>query len=275
MRTIYCLFLITVTINFQCFGQRDEVESPYEVNEKLEIPLALIGAGVTAWGFYKIDQKSGADPSTIERLNFEEEIIPLNQRGQPRYSEQASKDSDYLFYGAFPIPFLVLFDDNIRRDAGRLSIMYLEALGLTGTMYTMSAAHVNKFRPLVYSEDAPMSEKTRGGAKNSFFGGHPSLTATSTFFVAKVVSDYYPDRTGLHVAMYSAAAAATLGNAYLRFMAGKHFLTDLMIGVPIGVLNGILVPALHKVRHVNLDDQRFSWRLFSGDAHGVTLRYKL
>ncbi|ELR69274.1 PA-phosphatase related phosphoesterase [Fulvivirga imtechensis AK7] len=273
MPTIYCFLFITLTINFQCWSQREEVKSPYEVNKKVEIPLMLIGIGITGYGFYKIDQKSGAHASTIENLKLEEEVIKINRHFQPRYSEKANKDSDVLFYASFPIPFLVLFDDNIRRDAGRLSIMYLEALSLTGSMYSMSAAHVDKFRPLVYADNAPMSEKTRGGAKNSFYGGHPSLTATSTFFVAKVVSDYYPERTGLHVTLYSAAAISTLGNAYLRFIAGKHFLTDLMIGIPIGVLNGILVPALHKVRHVNMD-RKFSWNLFSGDAHGLTLRYK-
>lgn len=273
MRTTFCFILVILSINFQCLGQSEEFKSPYKVNYKVEIPLALIGAGVTGYGFYKISQKSGADAATINNLVFEEEVIKLNRRWQPRYSETANKNSDFFFYGAFPLPFLMLFNDNIRKDAAPLGVMYLEALGLTGTMYSMTAANVNKFRPLVYSDEAPMHEKTRGGAKNSFFGGHPALTATSTFFAAKVVSDYYPDRTGLHVALYSFATVTTLGNAYLRFIAGKHFLTDLMIGVPIGVLNGILVPALHTVRHVNMD-KNLSWRLFTGDAHGITLTYK-
>lgn len=273
MYKIFLSILLVITVNFSCFSQPRVAESPYEVNEALEIPLALIGAGVTAYGFYEISKKSSSDSATVVNLSLEEEVIKMNRKHQPRYSEQANKDSDIFFYGSFPLPFLLLLDDNIRRDAGRISIMYIEALGLTGTMYSMTAANVNKYRPLVYSDEAPMSERTSSGAKNSFFGGHPSLTATSTFFAAKVFTDYYPERKGMHVLLYSAATMATLGNAYLRFKAGKHFLTDLMIGVPLGALNGILIPQLHKVRDVNMD-KNLSWNVFTGHAHGLTLKYK-
>lgn len=275
MQKIHISFLFIFLISIPCRAQPRVAESPYEVNEELEIALGLMGAGVTVYGFYKIGQKSGSDSATVVNLTLEEEVIPMNRHHQPRYSEQANKDSDLFFYGSFPLPFLLLLDDNIRRDAGRISIMYIEALGLTGSIYTMTAANVNKFRPLVYSEEAPMSERTSSGAKNSFFGGHPSLTATSTFFAAKVFSDYYPERKGMHVILYSAATLATLGNAYLRFKAGKHFLTDLMIGVPLGALNGILIPQLHKVRDVNFDkDKKLSWNVFTGNAHGLSLTYK-
>lgn len=275
MHKIYISLLVIILINFQAQSQPRVAESPYEVNEELEISLALVGAGITAYGFYKIGQKSGIDSATVANLSLEEEVIKMNRKYQPRYSEQANKDSDLFFYGSFPLPFLLLLDDNIRRDAGRISIMYIEALGLTGTMYTMTAAHVDKFRPLVYAEDAPMSERTSSGAKNSFFGGHPSLTATSTFFAAKVFSDYYPERKGMHVLMYSAATLTTLGNAYLRFKAGKHFLTDLMIGVPLGAINGILIPQMHKVRDVNHDkNKNLSWNFFTGNAHGLSVTYK-
>ncbi|UII20035.1 phosphatase PAP2 family protein [Fulvivirga ligni] len=277
MQRTILLFLLSIFILIQpTQAQRTEEDSPYEVIEALEIPLAIVGAGSTAYGFYLLNQKSGSDSLTIANLNINEDVIKFNRHGEPRYSEKASKQSDLLFYGSFPIPFLMLLDKNIRRDAGRISIMYVEALGLTGTIYSMTASHVDKYRPLAYSPDAPMSERMSSKAKNSFYGGHPTITATSLFFVAKVVSDYYPDRKGLHWVLYTAASVATLGNAYLRYRAGKHFLTDLMIGIPIGTLNGILVPQIHKVKNVNMDKiNKLSWKVFTGQAHGISLAYKL
>ena len=273
MQKIYLALLCVLIINTQTWAQSRVAESPYEVNEGLEIPLALIGAGATAYGFYRLSQKSGSDSLTIVNLSLEDDLIKFNRRHQPRYSEQASKDSDILFYGSYPLGFLLLLDDNIRRDAGRISIMYIQALALTGTMYTMTASSVDKYRPLAYSDDAPMSERMSSGAKNSFFAGHPSVTATSMFFAAKVYSDYYPERKGMHWFLYSAATVATLSNGYLRFKAGKHFPTDILIGMPLGALNGILIPHLHKVRDVNMD-KKVSFNFFTGQAHGLVLTYK-
>ncbi|MEM9855719.1 MAG: phosphatase PAP2 family protein [Bacteroidota bacterium] len=273
MRTIFTL-LLGLSIIFTAFGQRQERLSPYKLNKKIDVPLAVAGAAVTAYGFYRLTQKSDSDSLEIVNLNYQNDVSRINRNGGPRYSESASKTSDILFYGSMPLPFLVLLDKNIWRDKGRISVMYIQALGLTGTMYTTTATNVDKYRPLAYDESAPFDERAEGNAKNSFFGGHPSVTATSMFFAAKVVSDYYPDRKGLHWAMYGGAAVATFANAYLRVQAGKHFPTDVAVGSLIGALNGILVPQLHKVRDVDMD-KKLSWNFITGNAHGIALTYKL
>jgi membrane-associated phospholipid phosphatase len=116
-----------------------------------------------------------------------------------------------------------------------------------------------------------MDERTDGITKNSFLAGHPCLVATTTFFMAKVYSDYHPD-SHLKYVLYGAAIAATGTTAYLRHIAGKHFPSDLLTGMTVGTLVGILVPQVHKNKKINT---RVTLLPFTGDAHGVTVLYKL
>ncbi|RYF97551.1 MAG: phosphatase PAP2 family protein [Chitinophagaceae bacterium] len=113
--------------------------------------------------------------------------------------------------------------------------------------------------------------RTGGGARNSFPSGHPAVVATSTFFMAKVYSDYHPEMKNKWI-LYSAAGAASLATGILRIRAGQHFPTDVMVGIPLGVLSGILVPHFHK----NKSSNRLTLLPYSnGDANGMTAIIKL
>ncbi len=68
----------------------------------------------------------------------------------------------------------------MRKDFAKLSFLYLEAMSITGILYTGSTYFTNRYRPYVYSEETPMDYRTRGGGKNSFYAGHVALVATAT-----------------------------------------------------------------------------------------------
>lgn len=242
----------------------------YEVNALLEIPVTIGLSALTGYGFKKIGDKRQSSEETILALNYMQDVPKINRwTSKPQYNPSAATTSDYFFYGSFGLGIIPLFDKNINNDYGRIFLMYWEALALTGTIYSMTAAHVNKYRPLAYSDEAPMKVRREDGSKNSFPGGHPSITATASFFVAKVFSDYYPHRKGMKIALYSTAAALTLTNAYLRWNAGKHFPTDLVVGMGYGTLVGILIPQLHKIKN---SESPLSLQSFPG---GLSLRYAL
>jgi membrane-associated phospholipid phosphatase len=117
-----------------------------------------------------------------------------------------------------------------------------------------------------------MGDRMSGNARNSFLGGHPALVATSSFFVAKVYSDYHPDSKFKYV-LYGAAAVVTGGTAYLRHRGGKHFPTDLILGTGLGTLSGIMVPELHKNKAYTNSKVRVM--PFTGESHGLYVVYKL
>ena len=104
---------------------------------------------------------------------------------------------------------------------------------------------VSRFRPYAYNPNVEMGTRRGGGARNSFPAGHPGLVATSTFFMAKVYSDYHPEMRNKWI-LYTAAGGAALATGILRVKAGQHFPTDVATGIPIGVLSGLLVPHFHK-----------------------------
>ncbi|MGK7389742.1 MAG: phosphatase PAP2 family protein [Candidatus Cyclobacteriaceae bacterium M2_1C_046] len=269
---LFCLIgSLSTTVKSQEHKNEEKPEKIYEVNLKVDIPIALAGSALTAYGFKLISEKEGSTPEQVNALNFEQDVSGFNRLfGEPRYSEAASNTSDILFYGAFPLGVGLLADKASRSDFWTIMVMYWEALAITGTIYAQTAAHVDKYRPLAYpGSGAPLGERTEDGAKNSFPGGHPTITATATFFIAKVLSDNNPDRKGLKIAAYSTASALTLTNAYLRWKAGKHFASDLLVGLTYSTAIGILVPEFHKISRKN---DRLS--LYSG-PNGMTLSYKL
>ena len=172
-----------------------------------------------------------------------------------------------------PLPLVLLLDKDIRKDAAKIGFLYLEALSITGVFYTGSNYFVNRYRPLAYNPEVPMDERRSGGSTNSFIGGHPAMVATSVFFIAKVYADYHPESKFKWV-LYTAASASTFATAYLRYKGGKHFPSDLITGVAIGTLSGILVPQFHKNKLINNERVKLA-PFHNGMSSGLSFTYRL
>jgi len=97
------------------------------------------------------------------------------------------------------------------------------------------------------------------------------IVAVSTFFIAKVYGDYYPDTRWY---LFSAATLATAGMSYVRLVGGMHFPSDILIGAAIGAGAGILVPHFHKHRLIKNHDLGII-PYSNGDTYGLALTYKL
>lgn len=160
----------------------------------------------------------------------------------------------------------------MRKDFFQLGFLYAEALTVTGMLYGSAANFTNRLRPLVYSNETPMAKRLVSDSRKSFFAGHVALVATSTFFVARVLADYYPN-SHYKWLYYSIAGAATVTTAYLRQAAGEHFLSDILVGTTVGTLSGLLTPSLHKIKILN--NQRLSILPFSGRSSGFAAVYHL
>ncbi len=88
--------------------------------------------------------------------------------------------------------------------------------------------------------------KLTKNTRRSFFSGHTSHVAASTFFTAKVLTDINPDGSNNSLYWITAATIPAI-TGYLRVKGGKHFPTDVIVGYAVGALVGILVPELHKI----------------------------
>ena len=243
----------------------------YKLKAGVDIPIFAVGAGWAAYAFTKIYSKERSSEEEILRLD-KNDINGFDRWAVRPYSEDLGTASNYIFYGSMALPLLFLSGKETRKDFFKLSFLYLEAMSITGLLYTGSVYLTNRYRPYAYSDETDMTWRTRGGAKNSFYAGHVALVATSTFFMAKVYADYYPE-SKIKWLFYGIASVATGTVAYMRYRGGFHFPSDILLGMTQGTLTGILVPHFHKlklIKDTNLSIMPYN----NGESRGFALRYK-
>ena len=244
----------------------------YKMKPKLDIPLTILLDGWSIYGMSVIYGRERTPESEILALN-KNNINSFDRPIANNYSEKSADLSDKFFYGSMPLPILLMLDKKMRKDGLKLGLLFLETMGTTGALYVSSAMIAERFRPYTYNPEVPIATRTRGGGKNSFFAGHPAVVASSTFFMAKVISDYHPNMKNKWI-LYTLAGSATAATGLLRLDAGQHFKTDVITGVTIGTLVGILVPHFHKNK--NLKDQRLTLMpAFGNGGTGFSATYKL
>jgi membrane-associated phospholipid phosphatase len=241
----------------------------YKIKSAVDLPVIAVGSAWTLYAFSKIYDR---DPSTVEKINsLSVNNIPRFDRwAADIYSEKAAELSDAFFYGSMPLPVLLMLDKKIRKDAGKIALLYWEAMSVTGVLYSGSSYLTSRYRPYAYNPEAPMEQRLRGGAKNSFYAGHVALVGTSTFFMAKVFSDYHPG-SKIKWLPYTIASVATGATAYLRHRGGRHFPSDILIGTALGPLSGILIPHWHKNKLT--EKTGLSILPFTGSVHGISIIY--
>lgn len=268
------LILLLICTCLHRVKAQDSVSNPintevYTLKPAVDIPIVAVAGG---WSYYALSKIYKKDSTSVEDMLLlkKEDINRFDRWAADVYYPDAELESDKIFYGAMPLPLVLLFDKEIRKDALKIAVLYTEALSITGTLYT-SATYFNRFRPAAYSDDLTVEQKRSGNQRNSFFAGHVALVATSTFFTAKVYSDYHP-RSKFKWVLYGVAIGATGATGYLRHRAGKHFPSDIILGTAVGALSGILVPQLHKTRSVQ--DRRVHIFPFTGESHGIAAIYK-
>jgi hypothetical protein len=163
-----------------------------------------------------------------------------------------SEISDYSQIPMFTVmPALLGFNKRIRKDWLDLAYIYIEGHVVTFTIYNYSwfgPTFQDRYRPITYYTNLPLSVRTEGNNRNSAYSGHTASTAYTSFFMAKVFCDYHPDIGGEKYLIYAAALLPPLGMAYLRIRALAHFPSDCLVGLSIGAVVGIVVPELHKFK---------------------------
>lgn len=244
----------------------------YKLRAASDIPVTAIGTGWSLYAFTKIYSKDKSSEEKI--LSLDKNDIPsFDRHGADVYHPKASEVANTLFYGSMPLPVLLMLDKEVRKDALKIAILYLESMAVTGLLYTGSVYLNDRYRPYAYNPNVAMSQRTRGGAKNSFFAGHVALVGTSTFFIAKVLNDYHPG-SKVKWLPFTLAGLATGTTAYLRYRGGQHFLSDIILGAVVGTLSGILVPHVHKNKDIT--DRRLSFTAsYTGDTPQFGIVYRL
>lgn len=259
------------TLPFQQPEKKEKPAKVYTLNPAVDIPVTAIGTGWSLYAFSRIYDKDPSDAETVLSLN-RNDVNGFDRWGIRPYNKKVDQLSYIPFYASMPVPVAFLFDKRMRKDFFKLSFLYLEAMSVTGILYTGTCFLTNRYRPYVYSEETPLDYRTRGGGKNSFYAGHVALVSTATFFYAQVWADYHPESKAKWV-FYGLAAAATGFTGYMRHRGGLHFPSDVLLGAAQGTLTGLLVPRLHRTRWIK--NPHLTILPFTGLSHGLAVLYKL
>ena len=221
-----------------------QAPSPYHTRFAVDGPIALGLGAMSVFGLYRVQQKSGL--SNIELAALNKNDIPSYDRfAAGKYSETAQTISDLLCYPTLVIaPGLLVLNPAIRSRYGQVAALYLEAMLATDAIFTTTVGNVYRYRPYLYGTEGGNGRSGKI-ATNSFFAGHTAHTATATFFLAKVLHDFNPG-SAAEPFVWGAAAVLPAAVAYYRMAAGKHFLSDNLVGYAVGATMGIVVPQLHK-----------------------------
>ncbi|WP_234461954.1 phosphatase PAP2 family protein [Pedobacter segetis] len=234
--------LTFLLVGNQAFSQS---ESPYETKFKNDGPAVVTGLGLSYLGLTLIKNKAALSPAEVASKN-KDDVFFIDRFSAGTFRDKADKQSYYPFYGSFAVaPIIALIDGKQRSHYGQVSVMFIETMSAAAASFTIAAGLVKRSRPLVYNTSLPLGDRQDKDAQRSFFAGHTTATAAATFFAAKVFNDFNPD-SKLKPYVWTAAALVPAVVGYQRLRAGKHFLTDNLLGYAVGAGFGILIPELHK-----------------------------
>ncbi|MCX6121074.1 MAG: phosphatase PAP2 family protein [Ignavibacteriales bacterium] len=273
------IFSLAVICNVKpMYSQSPEKETtfhPYHVN--YWVTGAVIGVGLSAnyLGGAWVFQKPEMSLLELQALN-KGAINSIDSWAlkQDPYSRDAFTNySNFLLASTVVLPVFLMFDKQIRQDWLDVLLMYVETMSITPNIYEWTPLGVNfqnRVRPLAYYDQLTYGERKSGDNRNSFYSGHTAVVAASTFFMAKVYIDYNPGMGDNKYLLYGAATILPLLEGYYRVKALRHFPSDIIVGIGVGALCGILIPELHRFR-----DKNISLGLYSSSiATGIAIKWQ-
>ena len=258
--------------------QAPKAERHYRVQPAWEIPAAALGGILGQERLKFLQDKS--EVSTERLAGLTPDRVPGFDRIALRLDPDKHKDgllvSDYFFNTGQWLPFGLFIWKKYRREWLDISTMYLQAQATQGLFYGFAPfgpTQTNRLRPNAYYEAFPLEDRMDGNTRNSMFSGHVSTTATGFFFAAKILDDFNPQFTGTQrFLLYAGATVPGVITGAMRVKGLKHFPSDSLVGLGVGAVSGIGIPALHrwwKARHERSDLTALPYLTPSGGAGGL------
>ncbi|KAB7728190.1 phosphatase PAP2 family protein [Rudanella paleaurantiibacter] len=248
-------------------------DSVYQLQTGREIRLLALGLAANGAALLIGQGQSGLTEAQIAQLD--PQSINAFDRGATRnWSPKAARLSDLTLLGTVGVVGLTGLPTLRQKKWFTVPLLYAQTMLLTlGTVDIVKEVALRN-RPFVYHAAAPLSEKMDRDARRAFFSGHASVSFASAVFASTVFGHYFPVSKLKPVVWVGSLGLATT-TALLRYEAGKHFPTDLLVGAAVGSAAGWLVPRLHRPR---AGSKAYSMRVTpwtNGVANGVYVQVAL
>ncbi|GAB3989999.1 hypothetical protein GCM10028807_16210 [Spirosoma daeguense] len=241
-KVVVFLSYVLFTFSVNTYGQ-----SPYKTSWKKD---GLLMVGIAGASFIASDMSDKVTPLNEEEIkSLSRSSVNSFDRGATyNFSPSIDKSSNTVVFSVMAAPIVLsLVDSKVRRDIGKVSLMYLETTLLSTFLPSFGKGGMPRTRPFLYNTDVAMAEKIHPDSRRSFFSGHTTWAFASAVFLSKVFSDYHPEsRLKPVIWIGSLGAASAVG--YMRYASGAHFPTDILAGAAVGTLIGFGIPAIHKIK---------------------------
>lgn len=206
---------------------------------------SVFSVGTLAGGYLYANSVKGLNSSELSAISVND-LSTFDRRAANNNSIVAKTWSDISVFGTATLPGLLSLNKNVRGDFITYNTVYAQALVTTVGEVFLLKAITKKNRPFVYNPNVPDSEKLTKEARFSLPSGHTAIAATASYFFATTYSLYFPESKNKKW-VWAGAAILPLVTGYLRYRAGKHFVSDIAGGYIIGAANGVVFPLLFRI----------------------------
>ena len=200
---------------------------------------------LSSYSLYKHSKLGELSPEVIDALSAYD-INRFDRIAVKNFSQTSRVLSDYLVGLCLIAPFTLNLQDKVGINT---NILILESYLLTTSLAAFSKVMIQRKRPYVYNDDVDISVRAEKDGQLSFFSAHTAYAFTGAILTAKIYDDHFSDRYDFLIYTGAVATASTVG--YLRFAAGKHYPTDIVVGALVGVGVAILITEVHKNKGQN------------------------
>jgi len=263
MKVKYWTLIILYFISTVCHAQHEKI---YKLDKKKELTIGSTCLILGIADAILSDRSSALTDEEILSLSIDD--IPSIDRSATRQNSIKAKDlSDIFEYSVFFMPAPLFISERIRGEAKEIGVMYIEAFSFNLLSNQFVKFITKRNRPFMYNESIDIAAKRTTNGRKSFYSGHVSHTATLSIFTAKVFADIYPESKWRPL-VWTGAFAIPITTGYLRYKAGRHFLSDVTAGVIAGSLIGYFIPEWHRRKDILPKGVSLE-----PDNNGLSLRY--
>lgn len=220
-------------------------EFPYALDKGVDYPLLGLGVLTTGVSIYLDRRVEPLQEKQIAALEIDK-LWGVDRYSTRFYSHSAHQVSNVSALTSIAFPFALLLDKDNRDHSDKLLLMTIEGAIINAGLINFTKTLVRRPRPFVYNGEAPLELKLKQEARYSFFSGHTAVSSYFTFAGAQMYNDIYPESRH-RTTVWASAAVLPLVTGLGRIKAGKHFLTDVLVGYGVGAVLGIIVPRLHRL----------------------------
>ena len=214
-----------------------------------DLPLTFFAAFGSIYGNYRLSRMSTDDASELPAV---QDLLPWDRPVAGRYNKAAGDVSSWLaVLGVAPLAlagYSWYRDDACGRDLAVYSLMFAQAVALQSALNLTVRSMKFWPRPYIYATEGAGAEAAKdadGEAYGSFFSGHTSAAFTVAMFTGEWFSEMYPNSRYKPLVWASSLSLAGFVGA-LRIAAGKHYVSDVVVGALAGVGISAAVIEIHK-----------------------------